>query len=42
MFADLERFEALRLVRRDPGKSTRVAAIAEAVDAEFLTGQRDR
>jgi hypothetical protein len=42
VFADLERFESLRLVRRDPGQSTSVAAITKAPDVEFLAGQRDR
>lgn len=42
VFADLERFESLRLVRREPGASTTVAAITKASDIEFLTRQRDR
>lgn len=42
VFVDLERFESLRLVRREPGATTAVSAIDKAADVELLARQRDR
>jgi hypothetical protein len=42
VFADLRRFEALCLVRREPGQMTAVAAIDQPKDVAHLTDQRDR
>jgi putative ATP-dependent endonuclease of OLD family len=42
VFADLERFESLRLVRREPGGTTTVSQIDDAADIEFLDMRRAR
>lgn len=42
VFADLDRFEAIRLIRREPGEGTTVSAIAKPEDIEFLKQQRER
>ena len=42
VFADLRRFEALRLVRREPGQATTVAAITKPEDVAYLDDQRTR
>lgn len=42
VFADLDRFEAIRLVRREPGEGTAVSAITKPADLEFLKQQRER
>jgi len=42
VFADLRRFESLRVFRREPGGNTTVAAITEPADLEYLDQQRER
>lgn len=42
IFADVERFEALRLVRKEPGAMTTVAWFSDPSDVRFLTDQRGR
>ena len=42
VFASLERFESLRLVRREPGGATTVAQIDDEKDIVFLDERRER
>lgn len=42
IFADVERFEALRLVRKEPGAMTTVAWFSDPSDVRFLTEHRGR
>jgi len=41
VFADVNRFESLRLVRRLPGSMSSVSYVKDASDLEFLTKQRE-
>jgi putative ATP-dependent endonuclease of OLD family len=40
VFADMDRFESIRLVRRPPGATTAVARIEESEDVSWLTERR--
>jgi ABC-type transport system involved in cytochrome c biogenesis ATPase subunit len=42
VFADLRRFESLRLIRREPGHTTSTAAVTDCADRTFLAQQRHR
>lgn len=42
VFAGLERFEAIRLIRREPGAGSTVSAIRKPQDIAFLEKQRER
>ena len=42
VFADITRFEGIRLVRREPGERTQVTAITKTKDRAFLDQRRNR
>lgn len=42
VFADLERFESIRLIRREPGAHSVVSSIRKPEDIAFLEKQRER
>lgn len=42
IFADVTRFEGIRLVRREPGAMTRISAITAEEDVSFLSERRNR
>ncbi|GIV02822.1 MAG: ATP-dependent endonuclease [Fimbriimonadales bacterium] len=42
IFADINRFESLRVFRREPGKRTSVHWVSDQEDREFLSAQRER
>lgn len=41
IFADVTRFEGIRLMRREPGAMSAVGAVTEADDVAFLSGRRE-
>lgn len=41
VFADPVEFEAIRLVRREPGRSTAVSQVTSAADLSYLSSRRD-
>jgi putative ATP-dependent endonuclease of the OLD family len=41
VFADVSRFESVRLVRRAPGASTKITAITDSADLSWLAERRD-
>lgn len=42
IFADMTRFEGIRLMRREPGEMTRVTFVQEDSDATYLADQREK
>jgi putative ATP-dependent endonuclease of OLD family len=42
VFADITRFEGIRLVRREPGSRTQVSAVSKTEDQSFLDERRGR
>lgn len=42
MFADISRFESIRVVRKEPGASTTVSFVKDDRDAQYLNEQRAR
>lgn len=42
LFADMTRFEGVRLMRRDPGEAANVSYVSENADIDYLKDQRER